>query len=335
MSQMTLTNISWFKKYQPKKIEEYVFENDDQKNQIVEWINNGTIPGNVLLYGNAGTGKSALAQLLIRSIIKSQYDVEKLKDKKVETIDSLHIWCQKQPVSSKQKIVYIEEMDRMSIQAFNSLKDGLMENYQPHVAFVATTNFLNRVEYAVQTRFNFRFNLNCSNLEGIFNRLSTILKSENIEFDDQDLKKFIESNSNIGLRNLINILQINCKNNTIDFNNIKTIKSEQEEIIIQKTLEIFKKVINNNNFNEKSMCYRLPLSSIIAEEYNTILETTNYNYDLNYTTIFIELFEKINLLPLKVITENYLNEIENKRYQNITFVSYLYKCIKCLIDLTL
>ena len=34
-----LSAISWFKKYQPKTVDEYVFENEDQKNQIMSAAN--------------------------------------------------------------------------------------------------------------------------------------------------------------------------------------------------------------------------------------------------------------------------------------------------------
>lgn len=331
----TISSISWFKKYQPKTLDEYVFESDDQKKEITSWIENGIIPGNVLMYGNAGTGKTALAQLIIRSIVKSNYDVQKIKDKGVATFDELHTWCQKQPISSKQKIVYIEEIDRASTAAFNSLKDGLMENYQPHVAFIATTNFINRIEYPVQTRFNFRFSLNCSNLAGIYDRLTTILEAEKIPYTPDEMKVFIENNVSIGLRNMINLLQVNFHDGKIDFANMKTIKSEQEESIIELVLELFNIIQTTNDINTKIMCTRLPLNSPIGTTYSKILEIINYNNDINYTTVYLELYEKLNYLPLKIIADQYVHESEYKRFQNVHFISFLYDSMKCIIELTL
>lgn len=327
-----LNTLSWFKKYQPTTIDEYVFENEQQKSQITEWMENGILPGNLLLYGTAGTGKSALAHLLIRSIIKSKYDVEKVKDKGVAAIDELHNWCQKQPVSSKQKIVYIEELDRASIQAFNSLKDGLMENYQPHVAFICTTNFLNRIEYAVQTRFNFTFNLNCSNLAGIYTRLSDILTKENITYTVDELKAFIETNHSIGLRNMINLLQINRKSDIIDFENMRNIKSEQEEELVKIVLEILNKVRSESNFNIKITMANLPLQTPIAQLYSSLLELINYNNDINYNTVFLELFNKVHGLPYLTIIDKYIHEIEYKKFQNLHFIAFLYEMIKCCIE---
>lgn len=327
-----LTNLSWFKKYQPKTIEEYVFEKNEYKDQILSWMDNGMIPGNLLLYGNAGTGKTALAQLLIRSIVKNQYDVEKVKDKSVAAIDELRVWCQKQPITSKQKIVYIEELDRASSAAMNSLKDGLMESFQPHVAFVATTNFINRIEYPVQTRFNFTFNLGTSNLEGIYTRLDTILNTEQIPFEVEDLKNFIIDNHGIGLRNMINLLQINVKNGAINFSEIKSVKSEQEELIEDLIMEMIK-TFKGLSFNEQMMAKNLPLNSPIAPAYTKIMETINFNMDINYSTIYLDLYEKFNYIPLKLKVDTYLHESEYKRYQNIHFISFIHDILKVIIDL--
>lgn len=327
-----LNAISWFKKYQPKTIDEYVFENDDQKNQIISWIDNQFIPGNVLLYGNAGTGKSALAYLLINSIIKSKYDVEKVKDKGVSTIDELHNWCQKQPISSKQKIIYIEELDRASSQAFNSLKDGLMENYQKYVSFICTTNFLNRIEYPVQTRFNFKFNLSCSNIDGVCKRLAYILKAENIQFSESDIETFVNNNYQIGLRNMINLLQINHKNGTIDFNNIKGIKSDQEEQLVGLILTLLEQIRKEQNFNIKITMINLPLQTSIGPIYSNILELINYNMDINYQTVLLELFNKVKGLPYLTIIDKYIQNIEHKRYPNLHFISFIYEMIKCSIE---
>lgn len=330
----TINSIGWFRKYQPKTLDEYVFESEQQKNDIKSWIEGGAIPGNLLMYGNAGTGKTALAELIIRSIIKSQYDVQKIKDKSVSTFDELHNWCQKQPISSKQKIVYVEEIDRASSAAFNSLKDGLMEKYQPYVQFIATTNFLNRIEAPVQSRFNIKLNLTCSNLHGIWDRLCDILNAEQVKFVESDLQKFIESNHSIGLRNMINILQVNCHDGILDFTDMKMAKSEQEEVIINLILTLFNE-LNTLNISQKIVAVKQPLDTPIAATYTKILEIINYNNDINYITIFTELFNKTNFLPLKVIIDNYLQECETKRYLNIHFISFLYKAMKCYVELTI
>jgi replication-associated recombination protein RarA len=335
MSQ-SIETLSWYKKHEPKTIEEYVFENEDYKEKVINWLKNETIPGNILLYGPAGTGKSALSKLLILSIIKNQFDLNKVEDKSAANIDTLHNWCQKKPIASKKKIIYIEEFDRMHSAAFNSLKDGLMEKYQEYVSFVCTTNHLNRIESAVKTRFNFIFNLNSKNIEGTITRLSSILQLENITFNQEELKLFVDNNIQIGLRQLITALQVNSKNNIIDFQNIKLQKSEFEDIVIQQTLKIINILLELKTIKDKINCFRLPLNSQISAPYSTIIETINYNQDINYETIFEEINNKtIQFLPILTITNKYLSTLENKKLPNIHFMAYISEIIQCLVEVNL
>ena len=158
-----IQNIAWFQKYKPTTIDEYVFPNEEFKSYVEKWLQYNTIDGNVLLYGPAGTGKTALTNILIHTFINDNNDLKVVKDKSTANIDKLHTWCVKEPIKSSKKIIYIEEIDRCHANAFNSLKDGLMEKYQNHVTFVATTNFINLIPHAVQSRFSYKLNLKSLN----------------------------------------------------------------------------------------------------------------------------------------------------------------------------
>lgn len=330
-----INSVSWFKKYQPQTAEDYVFESEDDKHLVKTWIDDGRIPGNVLLFGKAGTGKSALATILIRHIIKSQYDLNKLKDKKAATFDELHVWCQKTPVKSKQKIIFIEEIDRASPAAFNALKDELMEKYQSHVSFISTTNYINRIDHAVQTRFNFKFHLGQGNLAGTYDRLSYILEQENIKYEVSDLANFIENNISIGLRDMINTLQIYSKDNYIDFANIKIQRSEQEIDVIQNVANIISTLMQTTNLNDKKIATQRPLNSSIAPYYTAIVELINYNTEINYNTIYLELMENVNYAPLIIIIDRYLNSSDYAKFPHVKFLAFLSEVIRCLVDMSL
>jgi len=90
---------------------------------VKSWIDNETIPGNVLLSGPAGTGKTTTAIVIIRKIIKNQADLCRIKTRSVSDVDEkIAPFVQKKPVSSKCKIVLIEELDRTSRQFQAQLK---------------------------------------------------------------------------------------------------------------------------------------------------------------------------------------------------------------------
>ena len=166
-------------------------------------------------------------------------------------------------------------------------------------------------------------------------KTAVALKSdrERIEFEMMDLKKFIEDNSTIGLRNMINLLQISCKDNAIDFSTMKSVKSEQEEQIVTLVLNIFKKLQETNNVNERILALNNPLNSSIAPLYSAILEHINYNYDINYSTIFLELYDRTTFLPILVMIDKYLHSMDSKRFQHIHFISFIYESIKCWLEM--
>lgn len=335
---MTIEKKSFFMKYQPRNIEEYIFESDSQKQKVEKWLSQGYIDGNLLLSGKAGTGKTSLAEILINNFVKNQSDLKKIKSRSVEEIDNLYNWIQAKSISSKKKIIYIEEIDRLSRVSLIQLKDGLLEKFQDYVTFIATTNNLKKLEPAILSRFNYgpsEWTFKGGNKKRIQERISYILKNENIEFAEEELSNFIEKNSYMGLRELINNIQINIVENSIDFSSIELSQITTEDNIIDNTISLFKNVMELKNVKEKKIIMIDPENSAISKEYLEIVELTQFSPNLDYNYIYETLYYKVNFLPLKVIFSKYMEELDNKKMPNIHYMSFISDSIECILRLSI
>jgi DNA polymerase III gamma/tau subunit len=331
-----MENVAWFKKYQPQSIDDYVFDTIEQEKTAKKWIENNCIDGNILFCGDAGTGKTALSTILIKALINSNFDLQYIKDRSVKAIDGLQGWLEKQPVKSKKKIIYLEEFDKLSREAIGTLKDGMMEKYQETTTFICTTNHINRIDRAIRTRFTHKWTFGTtSNVDGVIVRLSNILTAEKVQFDAEQLKKFIENNCQIGMRDLINSLQIAVINNAIDFTTIKVEKSEQEQQVIEMTMRIFSYLFTSKDASQKKLCLITPMQSEISTFYSGIIDIIQYNMSIDYIDIYYELYRTINFLPIIKIINKYINDIESKRFLNLHFIAFLHDAMKSIINLNI
>jgi len=329
-----MQNLSWYAKYQPKTVDDYVFEDELLKTQVHEWISQGYIPGNVLLYGKAGLGKSALAEILIRSTIKSAHDLKKMRTRSVEEVDGLFSWLQKAPVASKRKIVLFEEMDRISSASVTQLKTDVMEKFQSLASFIATTNYISKLDPALVSRFTFKIELKGINVDGIVNRLKQILSAEEVSYNEEDLVKFVKNSSRAGMRNLITALQANTINNTIDFASIDIGGGgSSEDKIVDLTMDMFKIAINSPNINEIKSAAILPINSqLIGKQYAELSEILQFNQNIDYDVVFELLIEKINFVPIKMIASEYYDTMEHRKMQNIAYQSFIHEGLIRIID---
>lgn len=333
---MISPQISWFEKHRPTSIDEMVFSSIEQKNLVKSWIDNETIPGNVLLTGPAGTGKSTLALIAIRKIIKNQADLLRIKTRSVSDVDDkIAPFVTRRPVSSKTKIVYIEELDRTSRQFQGQLKEDLMEKYQEYVSFICCSNHPRRIDSALRTRFTFQIEFKSDNLEDIKKRLEHILAEEKAKYNQTELSEFVNKNFKSGLRDLINALQVSfiSNNGVIDFKSLEQ-NLNIEDNLISYIHQMIEKIMTTQDPGAKKICLSTPFSSIIAKEYSSFVTLCHNNFDISYDNIFERLYETIKYLPLQVIIGKYSEEIDLKKYPHIHLISCFYEMMKCSIEST-
>jgi len=322
-------NTAWVKKYQPSTIDGFVFANDQYKDLINNWIEKEKLDGNIILYGPPGTGKTTLSEILIRKIIKTQSDLFRVKSRSVKEIDELQSWVAKSPNRSNHNIVYIEEIDKISRAAQVTLKDGLLEKYVNTCVFICCTNHPRRIDQALYSRFTYKFNLNVFDKSSLYNRINEILIKEQAEFNEEQLKEFVEANYQKGLRDILNLLQVSyiSNNKKIVFSDLST-QTEIEENVIALTLSIIKTILRLSDAREKRKCLNFPKESIISQDYINLVTILNNNYDIDYDQIFEGINENIDLYPAKNIISSFHETLDDKKYPHLHFLSCLYNVIE-------
>jgi len=196
----------WVEAYRPKTLEEYVWRDERQRNQVVSWINEKSIP-HLLLSGSPGIGKTTMAKMLMFEIGIEDADILEVNASRETSIDfirdriipfvSMIPW-------GPFKVVLLDEADRLSPQAQDSLK-GVIEEYSNFARFILTCNTPNRVVPALHSRCQ-QFHFTKLDQTEYTARAATILMTENIDFDLDTLDLYVKV-AYPDLRKCINLLQ--------------------------------------------------------------------------------------------------------------------------------
>jgi len=327
---------AWYMKYKPKNLDEIIFptilneakkDPEEIKDLFKEMLKNGGIQGNVLGYGPGGFGKSSLIDVIIKELVKSPKDIYTL-GKGVDSIKDLMSWLQhaKQP-ASKQKVVKIEEMDKLSKEAQVMLKDGLMEKYQGKVTFLAATNHPEKIDSALKTRFNFRLNFKEINPDGAFSYIEKILIQEGIEYDRQKLYEFITQNISKGLRDLVNAIQSSVKNRKIDSISMIESSNNNEDYIIQVVEYLIKYFEKLNIEQMEHILEYAKNDEHFGQYYTAILNMTKTDPFLEWDYIYKELLDKdFTLDIISTISDEY-QDIDKKIFLHQHFISTFIKVL--------
>ena len=200
----------WVEKYRPSKVDGYVFVDQAQREQVQQWIQDGSIP-HLMLSGSAGTGKTTLAKLLINELGVDEYDVMwangSKEARKIEWVDKLIGFCQTMPFG-KFKVVLIDEADYMNKDSVQPALRNLMEDYSQTVRFILTCNYPHKIIAPIHSRCQ-GFHIVKTDKQGFINRVIDILDKENVTFGDE-LASYIDA-TYPDLRKCLNLVQLNSQ----------------------------------------------------------------------------------------------------------------------------
>lgn len=223
-------NELWVEKYRPTDLKNYVFENASHEASFKAFIKAKSIP-HLLLSGMQGSGKSTIAQILIKKLGIDPIDVLYLNASDSNSIDDMRHMIKNFVMSyaygnSATKVVLLEEGDYITHNAQGVLR-RLMEDYSDDARFIITANHANKIIPAIKSRCQ-HFIFKAADRTDIASYVAKILIKEDVKFELDALDLYVSAGYP-DIRKIVNSVQqhvvkgalmnvSNMENDTDDYN---------------------------------------------------------------------------------------------------------------------
>lgn len=229
-------------KYKPQNFDDLIL-----LPRIEAMIKNG-VDNHLILHGEFGIGKSALADLLtkdkatLRKNTSKDTSIEVLRndiERHVNTMSDIF------DPSDDFKYVYLDEFEKAS-SAFQDALKAYIDDNSHLVRFIFVTNHLHKIDNGIKTRCSLLGFDPIGDKEKMWwktsckNRIIEIAEKENIEISELDVKKIVHHNYP-SMRNMIIVLSEVAKTGIIDYD-INVFKNELK-------IDLYKSIVNDNIVN--------------------------------------------------------------------------------------
>lgn len=224
-------NSLWVEAYRPTKLEDYV-GNEHLKSKVEGYLETGDVP-HLLLYGRAGTGKTTLAKLIVKSIECDYMIINASSENNVETVRNKVTNFASSQGFKMWKIIILDEFDYMTQNAQAILRN-LMETFSGHCRFILTCNYVEKVIDPIQSRCQ-SFQIVPPTKKDVAVQISKILTNEEIQFEPKDLVPIIDAGYP-DIRKIINTCQLNSNKGKLQVDTQNLLENDYKV----KVLELLK-----------------------------------------------------------------------------------------------
>ena len=285
----------WTEKYRPQKIDDCVLP-ESLKATFKEYISKGELP-NFLLCGTAGTGKTTVAKALCNEIGAEYMFINGSEESGIDVLRTkIKSFASSVSLTDAKKVVILDEADYLNPNSTQPALRAFIEEFSANCRFILTCNFKNRIIEPLHSRCAvIEFKIDNSEKKEIivsfYKRVTQILKTEGIEFDQQVVAELISKHFP-DYRRILNELQRYSVSGKIDTGILVNVSEESYKALIKLMkekdfTEVRKWVGKNSDADSVSLFRQLYDTSTATMEPSSIPQLVLTLAEYQYKAAFV------------------------------------------------
>ena len=296
----------YVEKYRPTSLDTYI-GNETIKETFKRYLQSGDVP-HLLLYGDAGSGKTTLAKIVANTIAKDNYIYINASDE--NSIDTVRDKI-KQFASSigfgGLKIIILDESDYLTPNAQAALRN-IMETFSKTTRFILTCNYVDKIIDPIQSRCQI-FNIVPPSKKDVAVHMMGILESESVQFSKEDLAQIIN----------------------MTYPDIRRVLNTVQRCILDGKMQLDKSTLVQNNFYS-TIIDILKSGKNKKEKYTEIRQILADNSIRDYNPLFRYLYDNIEEFANGVVSTAILI-IAESQYKDAMVVDHEINAMSMFIQL--
>ena len=204
----------WENKYRPRTLTEYIFHDEALKASILRMLGDRTIP-HLLFSGVQGSGKTALAKVIISELEVDEMDILILNASDENSVDVMRDKIKnfiKTIAFGDFKVVLLDEADYIT-HSGQAILRNMMSEYSEEARFILTCNYENKIIQPIKSRCQ-QFRFSKGDKDQITEYIATILIKEKIKWDIDLVDKYVATGYP-DVRKIVNLIQQNSNDGVL------------------------------------------------------------------------------------------------------------------------